>query len=475
MAGRYEGHPTLIPQLWSLCVLPETWTNRATLKVIKEIDNFYIFQIGMPCPETKDYQERGRGFVLAAGKGQDSPLLTFLEQVRGTQKSQIPIGHCALLSKSNQVCLKPNVTDETEYLHSSPSSLLLSVLPQGSPLDPRICRCPHAVVWLGHLKPQEVLLAWANSKEKVPSPFCKSPLLTLPMNSMGKTKLLHLEIKQGCFGSLPPDFLSWFSHQPFHRPLLCAPARQQEHIQDGKAVLITCPAIIDESSHAHVLRYDLTPPSGPQREDITGGCLNNLYSGWGMASMDVDHMALTCGREGMVSTEWNYLVLPLWLDPFDPIHGTESATPKAQRQNSGAKKHLSLIREADFQMNFETLLEGNASKMGEMTGFSIAACDVNGDGLDEVIVGIPFGRVEQNSGWKEMGSVIVKGMGEPKTIFGYSEYSRFGSSVACVGDLNKDNFTDIAVGAPEHPEGGALFLYFGSKNGLIEEPSQVDV
>lgn len=50
--------------------------------------------------------------------------------------------------------------------------------------------------------------------------------------------------------------------------------------------------------------------------------------------------------------------------------------------------------------------------------------------------------------------------------------SRFGSSMTSLGDLNRDGYKDIAVGAPYEGK-GAIYIYLGSQNGLIKEPAQV--
>jgi hypothetical protein len=49
---------------------------------------------------------------------------------------------------------------------------------------------------------------------------------------------------------------------------------------------------------------------------------------------------------------------------------------------------------------------------------------------------------------------------------------RFGFAITNLGDLNSDGFQDIAVGAP-YEGNGAVYIYLGSAQGLIPDPSQV--
>ena len=43
-----------------------------------------------------------------------------------------------------------------------------------------------------------------------------------------------------------------------------------------------------------------------------------------------------------------------------------------------------------------------------------------------------------------------------------------------LGDLNKDGYEDIAIGAP-YEKKGTVYIYLGSKNGIITVPSQVSL
>jgi hypothetical protein len=118
----------------------------------------------------------------------------------------------------------------------------------------------------------------------------------------------------------------------------------------------------------------------------------------------------------------------------------------------------------------------NGRQPGEYYGAALATADINGDGLDELIVGAPLhthtegsksnlqgyeeGRIsictiDNNGNFKEKESIY--GRGPPR--------SRYGSAVASLGDLDEDGFDDFVVGSPFEDDGkGAVRLYYGKSN-----------
>ena len=110
-------------------------------------------------------------------------------------------------------------------------------------------------------------------------------------------------------------------------------------------------------------------------------------------------------------------------------------------------------------------------------GWSVAgAGDVDGDGLDDVIVGAP-GTADGGAAYLFLGSSSGADSDSEQQLVleGAAADAAFGWSVAGVGDVDGDGLDDVLVGAPgagEDAEGGA-FLYLGSASGLDETPQEL--
>ncbi|XP_003246766.1 integrin alpha-PS1 isoform X2 [Acyrthosiphon pisum] len=107
-------------------------------------------------------------------------------------------------------------------------------------------------------------------------------------------------------------------------------------------------------------------------------------------------------------------------------------------------------------------------------GYELATADLNGDGEPDLIVGAPFYFT------KETGGAVYIYMNNkdhcfncksPIKLVGKPE-SRFGFAITNLGDLNKDGYHDIAIGAP-YEGNGVIYIYQGSDHGIIVEPSQI--
>jgi len=112
--------------------------------------------------------------------------------------------------------------------------------------------------------------------------------------------------------------------------------------------------------------------------------------------------------------------------------------------------------------------------LGEQT---VCPGDINGDGIDDLLIG------EHDWSWarRNQGRVLVyfgskQGLAaQPSQIItDVAQGDRFGHGICGVGDVNGDGFRDVAIGAPQWtgPSGqaGRIKLYLGGPRGLAPAP-----
>jgi len=117
----------------------------------------------------------------------------------------------------------------------------------------------------------------------------------------------------------------------------------------------------------------------------------------------------------------------------------------------------------------------NADAQNSRIGDSVSyAGDVNGDGINDVIMGAPdfaidsiYGQAYVVFGTKTPESISVRDL-NGSNGFVINGFGEFGSSVSSAGDFNADGFGDIMVGAPQvnfnvHIPGGlgAFYVVYG--------------
>jgi menaquinone-dependent protoporphyrinogen IX oxidase len=123
---------------------------------------------------------------------------------------------------------------------------------------------------------------------------------------------------------------------------------------------------------------------------------------------------------------------------------------------------------------------GNAIKIPEVNqtqawlgGSVSSAGDVNGDGYSDVIVAASRydnGQVDEGAAFIYYGSASGVNPAGSVMLQGEQAGARFGCFVSTAGDVNKDGFSDILVGAHMYDKGqtneGAVFVYHGSAAGI---------
>jgi hypothetical protein len=106
-------------------------------------------------------------------------------------------------------------------------------------------------------------------------------------------------------------------------------------------------------------------------------------------------------------------------------------------------------------------------------GVSVAgAGDINGDGYSDLVIGAyrsSNGEFEEGKAFVYLGSASGLSTTSAWTAESNQTSSWYGSSVAGAGDLNRDGYDDLVVGARNYDNGqsneGAAFVYLGSASG----------
>ncbi|CAG7826326.1 unnamed protein product, partial [Allacma fusca] len=213
----------------------------------------------------------------------------------------------------------------------------------------------------------------------------------------------------------------------------------------------------------------------------------NEYTNWGLTNLETFDQIKKNSKYfrnfGYAVTSGNYL---------DQAEILYAASSPGGNSNSGPMSGVILIISAEsflpskkfqdadkIEYNYKHWKEKYqlAGKFGSYFGAALQSIDINGDGLEELLVGAPL---QENSDKKsisgpinEHGCVyIYSALGEKKFIYnepaqilcGEDPRGRFGTSIASLGDLNQDGFNDLAVGAPYGQSGGTVYIYYGDKN-----------
>jgi hypothetical protein len=130
-----------------------------------------------------------------------------------------------------------------------------------------------------------------------------------------------------------------------------------------------------------------------------------------------------------------------------------------------------------------TVVDGTMGKT--YFGLSIRlAGDVNNDGFSDLMVSAPQepGGPYQNPGKVQLYTGYEHGIHETPawSLVGQSDDALLGFNIAFLGDVNRDGYDDVAIGAPGHSsegknERGKFYIFLGDSTGFRDDPSVVEV
>lgn len=122
-----------------------------------------------------------------------------------------------------------------------------------------------------------------------------------------------------------------------------------------------------------------------------------------------------------------------------------------------------------------------STQKGSYFGSSLASAgDINGDGYDDILIGAK----NYNNLYSSEGAAFVY-YGSPSglsptpawSFYGGQKSAQLGASVSAAGDINRDGYADVVVGAPWYKDTydreGAAFIFFGSESGLSTAPDVI--
>ncbi|CAH0550564.1 unnamed protein product [Brassicogethes aeneus] len=143
----------------------------------------------------------------------------------------------------------------------------------------------------------------------------------------------------------------------------------------------------------------------------------------------------------------------------------------------GLGQIIIFFNHTSLQSQTSETIEHIRSKIpGDGFGYCTTTGDIDGDHLDDIVVGAPFYKTKTfNEGavYVYLGSTAgkVHPSVEGPFIHGNHTNGHFGMSVMFLNDINADGFGDVAVAAPFQDK-GVVYIYHGTATGLNPSASQ---
>ncbi|XP_043190160.1 integrin alpha-PS2-like isoform X1 [Amphibalanus amphitrite] len=179
--------------------------------------------------------------------------------------------------------------------------------------------------------------------------------------------------------------------------------------------------------------------------------------------------------EGPTSQDDSYLGYSVAVGEFNGDDQQDVVTGMPRGANLTGKVVL-------YDSNLRNLFNLTGEQIGSYFGYSVCVADLNGDKLDDIVIGAPFYTDYSNTEGKyETGRVVIAYQSSQHLfkrfdfLDGTKSKSRFGLALTSLGDIDWDGYQDIAVGAPHDgmSDEGAVYIFHGTKSGINKKPTQV--
>ncbi|XP_031335419.1 integrin alpha-PS1 isoform X2 [Photinus pyralis] len=172
--------------------------------------------------------------------------------------------------------------------------------------------------------------------------------------------------------------------------------------------------------------------------------------------------------------KYSYLGMSVAAGRFFDNHNRSYAAgaPRADDHGKVFIFNKNTTKKSELELVVEFAIDGK--QFASNFGYEILAADYNNDGYDDLLISSPFYFQDLVGGSVYIYYNVRKcnwtTCDNDAVLQGKLE-SQFGISLANLGDINRDGYNDLAVGAPY--EGyGMIYIYLGGKDGLSTTPSQ---